>query len=140
MAADGRSVVQRLRGGGRYAAGERMSGRGSGEGQAPEDGDAELRARSGKLSAAIAAQRNADAAAAAGRLKARQRTSQAGQAYNLGFRMLAELVAGVLVGLAIGWGLDHWLGTSPLMMLLFLFLGTAGAVLNVMRAASPPRR
>jgi ATP synthase protein I len=52
-----------------------------------------------------------------------------------GFRLSSELVAGVLVGAAIGWGLDHWLGISPWGMIVFVLLGFVAGVLNVMRAA-----
>jgi ATP synthase protein I len=52
-----------------------------------------------------------------------------------GFRLSSELVAGVLVGAAIGWALDRWLGISPWGMIVFLLLGFAAGVLNVMRAA-----
>jgi ATP synthase protein I len=52
-----------------------------------------------------------------------------------GFRLSVELVAGVLVGAGIGWLLDRWLGISPLGMIVFLLLGFAAGVLNVMRAA-----
>jgi ATP synthase protein I len=52
-----------------------------------------------------------------------------------GFRLSAELVAGVLVGAAIGWLLDRGLGISPWGMIVFLLLGFAAGVLNVMRAA-----
>ena len=52
-----------------------------------------------------------------------------------GFRLSSELVAGVLVGAAIGWALDHWLGISPWGMIVFLLLGFVAGVLNVMRAA-----
>jgi len=52
-----------------------------------------------------------------------------------GFRLSAELVAGVLVGAGIGWLLDRWLGMSPWGMIVFLLLGFAAGVLNVMRAA-----
>ena len=52
-----------------------------------------------------------------------------------GFRLSTELVAGVLVGAFISWALDKWLGTSPWGMMVFLLLGFAAGVVNVMRAA-----
>ncbi len=52
-----------------------------------------------------------------------------------GFRLSTELVAGVLVGAFIGWALDKWLGIAPWGMIVFLMLGFAAGVLNVMRAA-----
>lgn len=52
-----------------------------------------------------------------------------------GFRLSAELVAGVFVGAAIGWLLDRWLGISPWGMIVFLLVGFAAGVLNVMRVA-----
>ena len=55
-----------------------------------------------------------------------------GMAY--GMRMAAELVAAVIVGGAIGWGLDRWLGSTPWLFLLFFVLGFAAGVLNVVRA------
>jgi ATP synthase protein I len=52
-----------------------------------------------------------------------------------GFRLSTELVAAVVVGAALGWVLDRWLGISPWGMIVFLLLGFAAGVLNVMRAA-----
>jgi ATP synthase protein I len=52
-----------------------------------------------------------------------------------GFRLSTELVAGVLVGAFIGWALDKALGISPWGMIVFLLLGFAAGVVNVMRAA-----
>ena len=52
-----------------------------------------------------------------------------------GFRLSTELVAGVLVGAFIGWALDTWLGISPWGMIVFLLLGFAAGVINVIRAA-----
>lgn len=59
-------------------------------------------------------------------------------------RLSSEFVAGILVGTGIGWFLDRLLGTSPWGMIVFLMLGFAAGVLNVLRAAglsgpaSPP--
>src|SRR5262245_54805243 len=55
--------------------------------------------------------------------------------YARGFRLSSELVAGVLVGAGIGWLLDRWLGVSPWGLIVFLLLGFAAGVLNVMRSA-----
>ena len=57
-----------------------------------------------------------------------------------GFRLSTELVAGVLVGAFIGWALDKWLGISPWGMIVFLLLGFAAGVINVMRAAGVSQR
>ncbi len=56
-------------------------------------------------------------------------------AFARGLRLSSELVAGVLVGAAIGWFLDRWLGISPWGLIVFLMFGFAAGVLNVMRAA-----
>lgn len=53
----------------------------------------------------------------------------------LGFRVSIEFVAGVAIGVGIGYGLDRWLGTAPIMMVVFLLLGGAAGVLNAYRAA-----
>jgi len=55
--------------------------------------------------------------------------------YAKGFRLSSELVAGVLVGAGIGWLLDRWLGVSPWGLIVFLLLGFAAGVLNLMRSA-----
>ncbi len=57
-----------------------------------------------------------------------------------GLRLSAEFVAGILVGAALGWLLDRWLGTSPWGMIVLLMLGFAAGVLNMMRSAGvvPP--
>ncbi len=64
-----------------------------------------------------------------------QDAGQNASALARGFRLSTELVAGVLVGAAIGWALDWWLGISPWGMIVFLLLGFAAGVVNVIRAA-----
>ena len=53
----------------------------------------------------------------------------------MGLRLSSELVAGVLVGAALGWGFDRLLSTSPWGLIVFLLLGFTAGVINVMRAA-----
>lgn len=55
-----------------------------------------------------------------------------GMAY--GLKIGAEFVSAVLVGGMIGWVIDKWLGTLPFGLIVFLMLGFAAGVLNVMRA------
>jgi len=57
-------------------------------------------------------------------------------ALGLAFRIGVELVAALVVSLAIGWLLDRWLGTRPWLMVAFFFAGAAAGMLNVYRAAS----
>ncbi len=51
------------------------------------------------------------------------------------FRVSAELIGGVVVGGAIGWYLDSWLGSRPWLFILFFLLGTAAGMMNVIRVA-----
>jgi ATP synthase protein I len=65
-----------------------------------------------------------------------QETAQArASAMAIGLRLSSELVAGVLVGAALGWGFDRLLSTSPWGLIVFLLLGFTAGVINVMRTA-----
>jgi ATP synthase protein I len=61
-----------------------------------------------------------------------------GGAMSLGFRVMSEFVAGVAVGALIGWQLDSWFKTTPILLIVFLTLGTAAGFWNVYRIASKP--
>jgi ATP synthase protein I len=54
-----------------------------------------------------------------------------GMAY--GMRMAMEFIGGTLVGFGMGFGLDYWLGTSPLFILIFTLLGFGAGMLNIYR-------
>ena len=43
------------------------------------------------------------------------------------------LPGGLLAGYAIGWGLDRWLRTSPVLAVVMAALGVAGAFVEVLR-------
>ncbi len=64
------------------------------------------------------------------RSRPRQRQSNA---FGFAFRITTELVAAVVVGVAVGWGLDKWLDSKPWFLILFFFLGVAAGVMNVYR-------
>jgi ATP synthase protein I len=56
-------------------------------------------------------------------------------AFARGFRLSSELVVGVLIGTALGWLIDRWLGSLPWGTFVFSLLGFTAGVLNVMRQA-----
>ena len=59
-------------------------------------------------------------------------------AMGLGARVLTEFVAGTAVGALIGWQLDKWFHTSPILLIVFLAFGTAAGFWNVYRIAAKP--
>lgn len=58
-----------------------------------------------------------------------------GNALGQAFKIVAELVVGVVVGGGMGWALDKALGTRPWLLVLFLVLGFAAGLSNVVRTA-----
>ena len=63
--------------------------------------------------------------------KENPQTSNIGQA----FKLSTELVAAVLVGTIIGFILDNWFDTKPLLIIIFFFVGVVAGILNVIRSA-----
>ncbi|MEM7215593.1 MAG: AtpZ/AtpI family protein [Pseudomonadota bacterium] len=55
--------------------------------------------------------------------------------YGNAFRLSSEFISAILVGAAIGYGIDWLLGTTPWAMIVFLMLGFVAGVMNVLRAA-----
>jgi ATP synthase protein I len=55
--------------------------------------------------------------------------------YGLALRLGADFVAGVILGAALGWGVDRLFGTGPWGLMVFLLLGFAAGILTVMRSA-----
>ena len=58
-----------------------------------------------------------------------------GKALGHALKLGIEMVASVAVGGLIGWALDQLLGTKPILMLVFLVLGAASGIMNVIRTA-----
>ena len=50
-------------------------------------------------------------------------------------KISTELVAAVLVGTTIGFLLDNWFDTKPLLIICFFFIGVAAGILNVFKSA-----
>ena len=71
-------------------------------------------------------------AAAAPRRSAQEDNHRQAQ---LAWRMVIELVAGLLIGFGIGYGLDTLLGTMPIFLVLFVLAGFAAGGKNMLRSA-----
>jgi ATP synthase protein I len=50
-----------------------------------------------------------------------------------GLQVGVELLAGIVGGLLIGYGLDWWLGTRPFLIIVFFLLGAVAGMLNAYR-------
>ena len=94
-----------------------------GRGDGPDE--AALSHRLERLGASLEAHRSAEEVA-----NSRTRSSGFAQAT----KIASEFVAGVIVGGGLGWGIDKALGTTPWGLILFVLLGFAAGVLNVLRA------
>lgn len=61
-----------------------------------------------------------------------------GKAFSQGemaWRMVIELVSGMILGLAIGYGLDWLFSTRPVFLVIFALLGFAAGVKTMLRTA-----
>ncbi len=67
------------------------------------------------------------------RIRTGKRDEKADANTRLGNRVLAELIGGIAGGALVGWVLDHFLGTQPWLLLVFLFLGIIVAFRNIYR-------
>lgn len=54
----------------------------------------------------------------------------------MAWRMIIELVVSVMIGAAMGWGLDSLFGTLPLFLVVFVLLGFAAGVRMILQAAA----
>ena len=101
---------------------------GDGSGNGPELSEAELSERRNRLNRVLEGRAKAEEAE-----RSRKPTITSG--YAQAMKLSSEFIAGIVTGLGIGWLLDQWLGTTPFGLIVFLLLGFAAGVLNVMRSA-----
>ncbi|MRX36317.1 AtpZ/AtpI family protein [Aminobacter sp. MDW-2] len=55
--------------------------------------------------------------------------------YGQALKLSSEFIAGIAVGVGLGWIIDRMAGTSPWGLIVFLLLGFGAGVLNVLRSA-----
>jgi len=96
----------------------------------PDETDAAARLRA--LEARIAK--------AKGTTEARPHSEEHYSQAQLAWRMVIEMVAGLGIGFGIGYGLDTLLGTIPIFLVLFTFLGLAAGVKTMLRSAQEVQR
>ncbi|MEM9854378.1 MAG: AtpZ/AtpI family protein [Pseudomonadota bacterium] len=54
---------------------------------------------------------------------------------NVAWRMVIELVAGIVIGFCIGIGLDSLFGTTPIFLVVFILFGLAAGINVMLRTA-----
>ena len=72
---------------------------------------------------------------AKGRRKEAPDAQARGSAMGTAFRISSELVVGLFVGGLLGWQLDKWFDTSPVLLIMCFMLGAAAGIWNVIRVA-----
>ena len=70
-------------------------------------------------------------------IKNKQIKNKVSNAASIGkaLKISTELVAAVVVGSTIGFLLDNWFGTKPLLIICFFFIGVAAGISNVFKTA-----
>ena len=71
------------------------------------------------------------------KIKKKQIQNNGSNAASLGkaLKISTELVAAVIVGSTMGFILDNWFDTKPLLTIIFFFMGVAAGILNVFKSA-----
>jgi len=64
-----------------------------------------------------------------------EKTSSNAASLGKALKISTELVAAVVVGSTIGFILDSWFDTKPLLIICFFFMGVAAGIINVFRSA-----
>ena len=64
-----------------------------------------------------------------------KKTGSNAASFGKALKISTELVAAVFVGSTIGFLLDSWFDTKPLLTICFFFMGVAAGILNVFKSA-----
>ncbi|RKF12894.1 AtpZ/AtpI family protein [Roseovarius spongiae] len=70
----------------------------------------------------------------------RKHTDESYSQAHLAWRMVTEMVAGLLIGFGMGYGLDRLFGTIPIFLVIFTLLGLAAGIKTMMRSAREIQR
>lgn len=65
--------------------------------------------------------------------KSKDKAAKPGSGLGFAFRVSADIVAALAVGIVIGVLLDKWFETAPLFLIVFFIFGSAAGILNVYR-------
>ena len=101
-----------------------------------EDDDERLRSNLDRLKTSLSKAREAHGPAPASESRA-PAPAPGDSGVSLGLRAGSEFVSAIVVGAAIGWGLDRLTGASPAFLIVFFLLGVAAGVWGVIRLTSP---
>ncbi|CDX42284.1 AtpZ/AtpI family protein [Mesorhizobium sp. WSM4935] len=101
----------------------------TGRGRQPEATirDDELERRRRDLEASLATRRT-------DRLEGKDE-AKAATGYGQALKLSSEFIAGVVVGVGLGWIIDRLVGTAPWGLIVGLLLGFGAGILNVLRSA-----
>ncbi|ANT50503.1 AtpZ/AtpI family protein [Mesorhizobium amorphae] len=69
------------------------------------------------------------------RLEGKDAKASSVAGYGQALKLSSEFIAGIVVGVGLGWFLDRMAGTSPWGLIVGLLLGFGAGVLNVLRSA-----
>jgi len=76
------------------------------------------------------------------KIKKSDKKNEGSNAASLGkaLKISTELIAAVVVGSLIGFLLDGWFDTKPVLIICFFFMGVGAGILNVFRSAKKMHR
>ena len=54
---------------------------------------------------------------------------------HIGWRMILELVIGIIMGVILGFGLDYFFNTTPIFLIIMIFFGFAAGVKTMIKTS-----